>query len=526
MHAVPKYRIYIRAALVATVVQFVAFKLCYPRAGFINGDSYVYLQSAMYNSDINTYPVGYSKFLRIFSAFTRSDTALVAFQYLAIQAGILAFLFTLFDLYSPGKRTRWLMFAFGILNPVFLYLANYVSSDALFTALSLFWFATLLRLMQHPNLKLLIIHALILLITFTIRYNALYYPGISAIGFLLTRAPFKKKLVALALTIVPALLYIVFISSLNKQAVGIRQFTAFSGWQLANNALYAYRYVDSGQLTPPPAELQPLDRLVRHYFDTSRDLLHHPQEMLQASTVYMWDPRSPLQRYMALATARDSTGSYFRHWARMGPLYAHYGAWLIQQYPGIYGNYYLLQNAIKFYTPPGEFLFEYNMGRDTVGTPALNWFRYPSNRVAPAFGDYRVRLIAYMPILAAVMNILFLLAGLGLIAIRGLRFHTLREKAALLAATFWTANFVFSVTAAPVTLRYQLFAILVATFFSLLLLDRIYSLAFVKTRDSALNPDQDQALSTAPDKAAVRCSRSRLLWVSPQPSPNPHYGSV
>src|SRR6185437_160786 len=125
MHAAPKHRTYIRAALTATVVQFVAFKLFYPRAGFINGDSYVYLQSAMYNSDINTYPVGYSKFLRIFSAFTRSDTALVAFQYLAIQAGILALLFTLFDLYSPGKRTRWLMFAFGILDPVFLYLANY-----------------------------------------------------------------------------------------------------------------------------------------------------------------------------------------------------------------------------------------------------------------------------------------------------------------------------------------------------------------------------------------------------------------
>jgi len=517
MHAAPKHRTYIRAALTATVVQFVAFKLFYPRAGFINGDSYVYLQSAMYNSDINTYPVGYSKFLRIFSAFTRSDTALVAFQYLAIQAGILALLFTLFDLYSPGKRTRWLMFAFGILDPVFLYLANYVSSDALFTALSLFWFATLLRLMQRPNPKLLITHALILFFAFMVRYNALYYPGISAIGFLLTREPIKKKLVALALTILPALLYIVFVSSLNKEAVGIRQFTAFSGWQLANNALYAYRYVDSGILKAPPPELQPLDRLVRHYFDTSRDLLHHPQEMLQASTVYMWDPHSPLQQYMALATARDSTGSFFRRWARMGPLYAHYGAWLIRQYPGIYGNYYLLQNAIKFYTPPGEFLFEYNMGRDTVGTPALNWFRYPSKKVAPAFGDYRVRLIAYMPILAAVMNIFFLLAGLGLVAIHGLRFRTLREKAALLAAVFWTANFVFSVTAAPVTLRYQLFAILVAAFFALLLLQRIYSLAFVKTRDSASDADRGQALSTAPDKAAVRCSRSRLLWVSPRP---------
>lgn len=81
MYAAPTYRIYVRIALVATAVQFVIFKLCYPRAGFINGDSYVYLQSAMYNSDINTYPVGYSKFLRIFSTFTRSHTLILFFTF-------------------------------------------------------------------------------------------------------------------------------------------------------------------------------------------------------------------------------------------------------------------------------------------------------------------------------------------------------------------------------------------------------------------------------------------------------------
>src|SRR6185312_10336921 len=337
------------------------------------------------------------------------------------------------------------------------YLANYVSSDALFTALSLFWFATLLRLLQQPNRKLLIVHAVILLFAFTVRFNALYYPGISAIGIFLVHASLRKKLAAQALILLPALLYIVFVINLNRKAVGIRQFTAFSGWQLANNALYAYRYIGTERLKAPPPELQQLDRLVRHYFDTSRDLLRHPQELLQASTVYMWDPHSPLQQYMDLVTARDATASYFQRWARMGPLYAHYGTWLIRQYPDSYLSYYLLQNAIKFYTPPGEFLFEYNMGRDTVAAPGQTWFQYPSRRLKPAFGDYRVRLIAYMPIFAALMNILFLLSALGLVVIRGLRIRTKREKALLLAAVFWVVNFVFSVTAAPVTLRYQLF---------------------------------------------------------------------
>ena len=83
----PFDRALFRAAAAAVVAQFVIFKCLYPFAGFINADSYVYLQAAFLNLDINNYPVGYSKFLRVFSTLTRSDTALVAFQYAAIQAG-------------------------------------------------------------------------------------------------------------------------------------------------------------------------------------------------------------------------------------------------------------------------------------------------------------------------------------------------------------------------------------------------------------------------------------------------------
>ncbi len=97
---------------IAIITQFIIFKILYPYAGFINGDSYVYLQSAYMNLDINTYPVGYSKFLRLFSIFTKSDTALVAFQYLAIQASALWLLFTLFRIYTPGRLTKWLLFIF------------------------------------------------------------------------------------------------------------------------------------------------------------------------------------------------------------------------------------------------------------------------------------------------------------------------------------------------------------------------------------------------------------------------------
>lgn len=88
-------------------------------------------------------------------------------------------------------------------------------------------------------------------------------------------------------------------STTNKyvEISGHRQFTPFTGWQIANNALYAYRYVDSAHRKDVPPRLQQLDKMVRNYFDSSRDLRTHPTEGLIASTVYMWDPHSPLSIY-------------------------------------------------------------------------------------------------------------------------------------------------------------------------------------------------------------------------------------
>ncbi|MBO9565799.1 MAG: hypothetical protein J7621_23685, partial [Niastella sp.] len=58
----------------ALVIQFSIFKYLYPFASFIHGDSFSYLQAANENLSINTYMVGYSNFLRLFSVFTKSDT--------------------------------------------------------------------------------------------------------------------------------------------------------------------------------------------------------------------------------------------------------------------------------------------------------------------------------------------------------------------------------------------------------------------------------------------------------------------
>jgi hypothetical protein len=464
-------------AAAAITIQFTIFKCYYPYASFINGDSYTYLASAYYNSDINTYPIGYSKFLRLFSTFTRSDTALVAFQYLAIQASAFWLLCTLTNIFHPRRLAKALSHTLIICNPVFLYISNYVSSDAIFLAISLIWFNLLLNIIRSPNTTLLIGQSLTLFLAFTIRYNALYYPIAAVLALLLTPLPQRTKFVAIGANFLLIGLFIAYQSDRYAKLSGIRQFTPFSGWQLANNALYAYRYVDSAGVKPPPPEFQALDRAVRHYFDTTRDPYRHPEEMIQASTVYMWDAHSPLQQFMQLQTKSDSTATNFKRWALMGQLYGDYGRYLIRRYPTAYFNYYLLPNALKYYAPPGEFLLQYNMGRDTVASIASTWFRYPSQKVKPKNGDFNVHLLDFMPVFAAIANIVFLLASAGLALLSGPQANPARRTALILALALWMVNFGFSVVASPVTLRYQLFSFLVFSSFACLLVDDIQKLA-------------------------------------------------
>jgi protoporphyrinogen oxidase len=472
-------RTFLGIAITSWVIQFTFFKILYPYAGFLNGDSYVYLKSAYFNTDVNLYPIGYSKFLRLFSVFTGSDTALVAFQYLAIEVSALWLIFTLFLLFKPGKLTKWMMFSCVVFDPVFLYISNYVSSDSLFLALSLTWFTILLYLLYRPTWRLICWQVVVLFLAFTVRYNALYYPFITGLVLIQSRQPLKRKLIGILASVAVIFGFILFTASRYQQITGIWEFTPFTGWQLANNAMYAYRYVPDKNVQPTPAKFKNLDLMIRNYFDSNRDLRKHPSEMLIASTVYMWAPHSPLQKYMKQLFPKDSAANSLKRWASVAPLYGNYGSFLIRQYPLTYLQYYLLPNAIKYYSPPGEFLDAYNMGRDTVAEIAQNWFSYKTNKVKSVFKDKKITMLGFVPIMAGVVNVLFLFGFLSVWLLKGLQKKSVNSHILLLSIILWIMNFSFSVFASPITLRYQLFAIVIFTSFAWILLDHIYKQAFI-----------------------------------------------
>ncbi|MCS3800122.1 NAD(P)-binding protein [Niastella sp. OAS944] len=470
-------RIYLYCSAIAIIIQFAVFKYFYPFASFINGDSYVYLETAYQNLSINTYPVGYSNFLRLFSVFTKSDLILVAFQYLLLNISLLVFLFTIFYFYKPGKPAQIFLLAFLILNPVFLYLSNYVSSDTLFLALSLMWLTQLIWIIHRPTTKLIIWNGLILFCVFTIRYNAMYYPIIAGIAFLLSKQKWWMKIAGPAIGVALIGLFVLYTGNQYKKLTGVWQFSPFSGWQLANNAMYAYRYVDKADRTIVPTRLREIDKMISTYFDTTKDLKRFPHEKMKASTVYMWTPGLPLQKYMVDHSKNDTSKKDLKRWAAVGPLYSGYGSYIIRKHPLAFLQYYIWPNAVKFYAPPVEFLEQYSTGKDSVAPIAQQWFGYKSRKITSRFKDFDVQILDFLPIMAGMLHIVFLFGLMGYLMFQGYKKQPWLNKAILLVTTFWLLNFGFSVFASPIALRFQLFPIIVSIAFACLFIEYIIKVA-------------------------------------------------
>lgn len=475
----------LRIAGISIILLFTIFKYFYPFPSFIHDDSFWYLQMAADNANIETFPVGYPRFLRLFSVFSDSDTALTAFQYLVIQSSVLFLLFTLFHFYRPGKITQKVLLCFVILNPLSLYLANLVSTDAIFLGLSLTWFALLLWIVNNPGTKVIIAHSLVLFVAFTFRYNALVYPVMAVAAFGISSLPIRKKMTGIIAGFLLCGLFISYTGNKYKQLTGSWQFSPFSGWQLSNNAMYTYRYVDSADRKPVPERFKVLDNMIRTHYDSTRDARLYPSETIKASTAYMWTRQLPLRKYMEKQFAKDSMTSSFEKWALMGPLYKDYGSFIIKQYPLEFAEHFLWPNAKHYYAPPVEFLEQYNDGQDSVDAIAQNWFGYKSRVVKTKLNNAEVYTLSFYPILTGVMNVLFLCGLICFAMLDGFRGNIQLRNAVLMATVVWIINAGFTIFASPAALRFQSFQIILVTIFSLLLMD--WMLQLMKVKDSALD---------------------------------------
>jgi hypothetical protein len=415
--------------------------------------------------------------LRLFSVFFNSDFALVAFQYVFVHLSVLFLLFTLFYFYKLSKVAQAILLCFMVFNPLLLHLANLVSSDCFFLSLSMIWFTLLLWIINRSSKQIIIWHAVVLFIAFTVRYNALIYPFISMFAFWLSKLTVRTKLVSIGAAVFLCGLFVLFTSYQYRKLTGYWQYSPFSGWQLANNAMYTYRYVDSADRKPVPKKFQALDNSIRQYFDTTRNINKFILEKIQASTFYMWSPGLPLMKYRNSLFSKDTTATELKKWASMGPLYKSYGLTIIRKYPWKFVRYFIWPNSKKYYAPPIEFLENYNSGKTDVTEQAQSWFGYKSRNIKTRMLNNKVWVLNFYPILTGIINVVMLFSLVCFIILKGWRDYILFHKGVLLGGSFWLLNAGFTISASSAALRFQAFPILLTTIFVALLIDWMVQLS-------------------------------------------------
>jgi hypothetical protein len=453
-------------AMVAPVL-FLIFKLFYPFPSFFQ-DSYTYIDGATTWDLISYRPVGYSWFLAMIHFFTSSDTVLVLIQYGVLQLASLYLFRTIGLLYSPRKKVRNILFGFLFLNPLGLYLANAVSSDALFTALTLIWLTELLWLMHEPSWGRLVRQVALLVVIFYIRYNALCYPVIAAVAFLFTRKSPGFKIVGIASSVLTLVLCSMAVGQLTKEQTGVRVFSAFSGWQMANNALYVYPFVKVDRELLPSPKCRELDSVVASYFAVSHP---SPPDRPPVDTWFMWDPDGPLKRYMMLSREREHI-SYFTAWNRVGPLFSQYGFYLLSHHPLVFGEKYLWPSTRMYLYPPMDVLGRYNEGTERVDPLAVEWFHLKSTRARAWSFSAQGIILGWLPGLFLGLNIAFATAALLLL----LRFRRGEFRAAMvLTGGYFVVNAAFCIFSTPNMLRYQIAPLIWLFVFTILAYHRLFS---------------------------------------------------
>jgi hypothetical protein len=437
----------------------------------------------------------------LFSVFSSSDVVLTAVQYLFIQSSILFFLFTIFYFYQIGAIVQMMLLTFMVLNPLFLHLANHISSDGFFLSLSLVWFTMLLWIIRQPSKGLIILQALILFIAFTTRHNALIYPLISALAFWIAPLSLKQKLIGGCLGLLICMLFVFSTSYQYKRLTGVWQYSPFSGWQLANNAMYAYRYVDSSARKPVPEKFRILDNMIREFFDSTRDIKRFPSEAAMASTFYMWSPGGPLMKYKSNLFKNDTMASDFKNWARMGPYYRDYGIFIMRQYPWHFIRYFIWPNTTKYYAPPLEFLENYNSGANWVTPQTKDWFGYRSEEVHTRMKSNATWVLNFYPILAGVINVVMVCCLVSFAVLRGWKSSLSFTKAVVLGCAVWLLNAAFTIGASSAALRFQSFPIILSIAFVFVIIDWMIrlmnSVEAAQENISSLQPKANELLSEA-----------------------------
>jgi hypothetical protein len=366
--------------LLISILQFGIFKIVYPFPDFFD-DSYSYIYAAFAHLDISIWPIGYSKFLGLFHKLTYSDTALVAFQYFLLQFACLYFYFTIRYFVATSIWTRKMLWGFLFVNPLSLYLCNLINSDALFAALTIAWMAQLIWMIQRPTLLNICIQSILLFLCFTVRNNAYYYPIVALICFLVTKQSLRVKVAGIILPFLLIAPFVLFTREAAYKMTGTRQFSLFSGWVSANNALYIYDQIKVDSNVLPTAESRELNRITMAFFKHIEPEGYRSYLESFVGNFFIKWPESPLKVYAHRHFRGGGELGSIAAWGKASAVFDPFGKFIITHYPLAYLRYFMWPNFWHYMIPPLSNLEVYDYSINEVDPIAKYWFHYSTSRI-------------------------------------------------------------------------------------------------------------------------------------------------
>jgi hypothetical protein len=287
---------------------------------------------------------------------------------------------------------------------------------------------------------------------FTLRYNAVFFPIITGIAILLTPLSVPKKLLAIGTNVLTIATVIIITTYATKKFTGTNTFSAFSGWQLANDALHVMQHDKIDTTTIKDKEVKDFVKFTVHFFDTTKQLFPDTS----ASAFFMWHYSSPLKRYMFVSSKRSK--HYFKTWNALGPLYSKFGREIILQKPLTYLQYFVLRNTKAYFIPPYEIYETYMEGRDTIPVVITKYYQYKTSKTPKHYPALYAAVFEPQRLLFVVFNLVFLLLNLYyFVSKKYLVNKKLFNQSLLCFVALFLANFFFIVLLAPSVFRYHIF---------------------------------------------------------------------
>jgi hypothetical protein len=304
----------------------------------------------------------------------------------------------------------------------------------------------------------------------------------------------RIRLLTILSSVVSIGVFIGFTGYEYHKKTGSFQYSAFGGWQLAANSLYAYANSSLDDPSVVPARFRELHKVVNEKVRIYKNLPRSLRPDSQVGVFYLWDFQSPLRLYQVQNWRRDSTTAFFEKWASMAPLYGAYGRYLITKHPKSFVINYVWPNVKRYYAPPAQFMGTYNLGNETVDSIAAKWFGWSNNKL-PAIGTKTIWIAKVFTILTAIINVMFVAGFLAFIGLSGYKnTNTIHKRTILCTLGIWISNTVFSVISAPIELRYQLFPLTISLLWTVLFIGHIIKMIRDKpeTNDKANEYIQSQ----------------------------------